>query len=354
MTNTVRRLAVLFIACLTFTGFCGPAVFAGGTGGGPGVQFTASASSVTANGSSTITFTVYTLYYQCDGQLWSEPVCASPTEVPIGDRDININISGSGNTTGGTHTNSYADPAVTTGSDGKAQFTLVSTVAESKTLKTHYREMGYSQASEKTLTVNFTQQQTSTPKTTTPKTTTPKPVEPTPPETPKVATVTVDNQPVEQNKAISLSSDQPLTLTGTTVANGIVKLYIFSTLREVSVTADSTGKWEYRIEGLEPGAHHVEAEVTDPATNKTSSRATLAEFTVVEPVAQIATTSTPVKPAKKFPLVPVFAAVGLIVVGATGALWWFVLRKKHLNTLPTQDNGQTPSASDDQPKTEEQ
>ncbi len=88
----------------------------------------------------------------------------------------------------------------------------------------------------------------------------------------------VGGKKISTDGVIALKANESLTIKGTATPGAAIKLFIFSTPREATITADGQGNWQYLVTGLEPGAHRVEAEATDPATKKTSSRTTLVKF----------------------------------------------------------------------------
>lgn len=73
---------------------------------------------------------------------------------------------------------------------------------------------------------------------------------------------------------------EPITLSGITNPSNIVKLYIFSTPREVEVVADAEGYWQYTVHELEPGDHRVEMEVYDSNRQLVSERSQIVAFAV--------------------------------------------------------------------------
>lgn len=321
----LKLLILLLVGWLFVTPY---SVSAGGGTNQDPVEASASATSVVANGSSTISVTVYTYRYLCpDGYNYNTPNCpdlsVSTTKVGLSGKTLGIFTSATDITYTGTQTWGNGVNYVTTGSDGKAVFSVASSGAGSKELKV---ALGYngeiSSNQSATLNLTFTTPPVATTTPTPKKTTTnsaPAPAEPTAPETPKVATLEVSGQVITSTETIELAATESLILKGTTVPNGIVKLYIFSTPREVTVTADASGNWSYEVKDLEAGSHHVEAEVTDPTTNKTSTRATLASFTVAEPE------NTVVAAAPSRNLAPWFVAGGVLLaaVAAVGIWWWY-------------------------------
>lgn len=336
---SLKLLAVLLVGC--FFALPGLVSAGGGTNHDP-VEASASATSAVANNTSTITITAYTYRYGCpDGYTSNTPTCGdgstSTTKVGTSGKTLGIFTSASDLTYGSTQSWGNGVHYVTTGSDGKATFTVASSAAGSKEIKIAVGDNGEMSGTETAvLNLSFTAPPaaTTTPKKTTPSpsATTPAPAaEPTPPETPKVATLEVAGQPVAATETIELAAAESLVLKGTTVANGIVKLYIFSTPREVTVTADASGNWTYEVKDLESGSHHVEAEVTDPATSKTSTRATLASFTVAEPE----TAAVAAAPARKKTSWLIVVGAILLVVLAGTVTWWWRKRQNHPAQPPT-------------------
>lgn len=278
----------------------------------------AGASSAAANNSSAITFTI------------TESGVSEPQNgYPAGCDEFQPYAGGSGN----TFSAETLELSYTGGGNCTGTFTLKSSVAETKTVgvnvkagKDNYQPTGN--------TVNVTFTAVSTPTTTTPKppiptTTTPEPT-PTPPDAPTTR-IKLNNQAVTTATTPTIQAGKGITLSGTTIPNGVVTLYIFSTPRQVTTTADAQGNWSYEVTSLESGSHHVEAVVTDPATKLTSDRVTLATFSVARP-ATVATTKTVDK--KATPLW-VWIVAGIGVAGAVaGAVFWWLRRRGHDDVTP--------------------
>jgi hypothetical protein len=295
-----------------------PRAEAGGVTGGPyyRVRLSSNRSSALANGSDAITFTATAYYNECnvghsDRPRYedSEKFCddyggikGEYTGEYYYNKNIKINISvtGSGNI--------LSAKQVVTGSNGKASFTLKSKVAGSKTVTAKI----HASASK---TVTF------------------KTPEPDPPAPPTVGEIKVGTQVVKTGQTVEMEYDQRLTLSGKTVAKGIVKLYVFSKPKTETVKADNKGNWSYNIQGLEAGKHRVEAEVTDPATDKTSKRKELLKFTVL--AAQTPVTA-PVNDQSSDPSTPIWiwpaVGVGLVMAGAGSYFGWRWWRKRALKT----------------------
>lgn len=230
---------------------------------------------------------------------------------------------------------------VRTGEDGKAQFTVSSAAAGTRQV-TVSTSVPSSENGPQSVSLTFKAVAPApAPK---PKTPAPAPAPaptPEPPKTPEVASMQVAGQDVADKNNITLESNKPFALAGKTVANGVVKLYIFSTPREATVTADANGNWTYTIEGLEPGSHHVEAEVTDPATQKTSARGTVLAFTVQEPQK---TTETPLVSKKASNPWKLWAIGGVIVLAGAGGAWWWLKKRKHNSATLTGTTAASPDS----------
>lgn len=331
--------------------------------------FTALASSAAANNSATITFTLSVTKYECSKQythsggsytVWpADPAtCAnytntvySPTPqdlsptltVPVEGYVRDISTTGSGNT--------LSAASITTDAAGKASFTLKSSVAEAKTVKLLSGAKG---GTEPTQTVTFTAVAASPApkKITPPPAPAPAPVPPPAPETPKPATITIDDEAVDATKPIEVEEDKPLVLSGKTVANGVVKLYIFSEPKTASVTADKDGNWTYGVTDLPSGEHHIESEVTDPATGLTSARSSVLAFTVKAAAA----TDTPDLPINTKPergglsIIAIATIVAVVAALAGGAFWWWKKKRSPSSPKHPAESAPTPAgtAHDDQ------
>jgi hypothetical protein len=172
--------------------------------------------------------------------------------------------------------------------------------------------------------------------TTTP-TTTPSPTSPTPTTPPVVTTEdapTIDQKPIVglllndktySDKQTPKLTGKVVTLQGKTLPNAVVKLFIFSTPREASATADADGMWKYEVTGLESGDHRVEAQVTDPATQKVSARTVIARFAVAG-AAAVAAQKVTTEQGSGLPLVGIGGLVAAILAVVAGVVLY---RKKH-------------------------
>lgn len=287
--------------------------------GAPTIELSKSKSSVVADGSSSVTITLYAYFEDCVDYDSIAKKCISEKEkFPAKEYTYDITVSGSNNT---------FPSSVTTGQDGKVSFALKSTTAETKTISSHKAA---------TITVEFTKPVVKA---------APKPA-PAPPTSPTASAIKADDQAVTDTQKITVQSDKVLTIGGTTVANGVVKLFIFSDPKEATVAADAQGNWTYDISGLESGSHHVEAEVTDPATNLTSQRATLASFTVTEPPVAL----VPTTPSKKQNFLPyIIAGAVLITAGIVAGIWWYIRKRKPSATILGDQSLSSSNDSTDKP-----
>ena len=141
-------------------------------------------------------------------------------------------------------------------------------------------------------------------------------------------------KPAEGEK-ITFKDKEPIVLSGTTVPNGEVKLYIFSEPQEAAVTADEEGNGSYTIASIEPGDHRVEIEVTDPATGETSERAEVLTFSVAQAEGTDEFTTANNDEAltereESNSLLITIVIVMILLAVSSGAGYWF-WRKKHNN-----------------------
>ncbi len=105
---------------------------------------------------------------------------------------------------------------------------------------------------------------------------------------PTLQNVTAGTRSFPPGRIVSSQLGQTITIRGSTIPKGVIKLYIFSTPREATVTADASGNWQYEVSDLPKGKHHIEAETTDPSTSRTSPRAKLINLEIIGPVAYYA------------------------------------------------------------------
>jgi hypothetical protein len=309
-------------------------------------RFTASRSTAAADNNSAITITVFVYddaYLCANGQVrGSQYDCVNtggggegtPYEEPSSGRNYAIALTGSGNT--------LSASTITTDSGGHATFSLKSSVAEAKTISLGTEPGTGAQGS---ISVTFTAAAATsapTPKTTTKSSTpTPPPVV-NPPAALTPESIQIDGKAVTADQKVTMQSDKSMELSGKTVLNGVVNLYVFSEPKKYTVTADKDGNWTYTVKGLEPGEHHIEAEVTDPATGKTSSRAQVLAFSVAKAAATTAVPTQINATKKANTLTIVGAVVGTVVLLAaltTFCLWKFkpaafntLLRRLHMKT----------------------
>jgi hypothetical protein len=148
-----------------------------------------------------------------------------------------------------------------------------------------------------------------------------------------------DGQAVSNTDTPSFDQSKPILLSGKTVANGKVTIYVFSEPKKYSVAADETGNWSYELIGLSPGSHHVEAEVTDPKSGKTSPRTQILAFSIMASVGvseiphDIVQTS---QKASKLSLPLLIAIAGAVVVLAVSlyfAIHKYGLLRKNKKTM---------------------
>lgn len=297
-TNTfVLKLLSVLLIC----GIClGSQRIDAAGGGGYFARFSVAASG-TVN--QPVAITAYLYYYRCSdgyspasGPTWCESNGHGTTsEIALANQSnlAKITVSGSGNTL------SNDQPA--TDASGNAYITLTSSVAETKTLNAYFptNVSDSGKIGTATVTINAPMPpSTSSPSPSQPKVaqpTTPKPaapVEVTPPAIP-TSEIKVGSSLIKSEDKPTIKENEPIVLSGKTVANGVVTIYVFSEPKKYTTNADKDGMWTYEVSGLPPGDHHIEAEVTDPITGKTSPRAQVLAFTIEKIDAASLTSSQP-------------------------------------------------------------
>lgn len=329
-----KRLIVAF-ASFFLAGFLilsgHSAVKAGG--GSPNVDISAAPLSLSVGQSAIIS--AFTYYYHCsDGNNYgyaSECTQGGGTVTgKSGVRDaLYISASGSGNTLSTTMIN--------TDSNGNGSATLSSSVAETKTVTVYEQSLvtGGQGSEVGSVAVTFTAA-ASAPTAThviTHKTTVSAsaPVSaPAPPAVPapNVSQIEVGSQVVPSGKPVAVETRQPLVLSGKTVANGTVTLYIHSKLRTVTVKAGQNGEWKYVVADLPVGSHHIDAQVTDPATKQQSAKASLLDFTV-KPSKNLALATRPRNSFNPLGMIALPLVIALAVMGLA-VFAWRQLRSRHI------------------------
>lgn len=307
----------------------------------PHANLSASATSAVADGTSTITITATFYVYTCNNDYVMDDVsdCDSyggvknerlftgfESSCPYSNT-ITVDISVSGEAL-------LSKTSVCGGATATDTFTIASSVAGTKTLTATTRwSYGGSAKIGSGVSVNFAAPAaapTPTKKQTTPSTPTPAPVPtPTPPAIPTLSTLTADGTQVKTDHAVSLEQGKPLVLSGKTIANGKITLYVFSDPKQFTTTADKDGNWSIMVKDLPTGNHHAEVEVTDPATNQTSARAKLLEFSVV--ATKASTKNVRPRPAQAPNTTGVWIGLGAgaLAVLAGGAAGFIIYKRRH-------------------------
>jgi hypothetical protein len=158
----------------------------------------------------------------------------------------------------------------------------------------------------------------------------------TPPTPISIDTVKInDNKVSSEDGLVTYDFKQPIILSGKTIANGQVTLYIYSEPRMAVIKANTNGDWSYTISDLEPGDHRIEAETKDPTTGLTSSRTELVKFAVK----QAAATATPKTTNQTVPQVSkkgnfnlLFLALPVIILGGLAV---FIMLKRRRRSKAT-------------------
>ncbi len=151
--------------------------------------------------------------------------------------------------------------------------------------------------------------------------------------------IKIGDTEIIKEERIVLGVNEPLKLSGITLPGAKIKLYVFSEPKEYTVTADQEGVWSIEISGLEPGEHHVEAELTDPSTGKTSNREQVLSFSVADqlPSTDIIATS---EDDDSFSIMIVVAVLTAIFAIAVAYLYFF--KREALRTLVRKISRRTP------------
>lgn len=157
----------------------------------------------------------------------------------------------------------------------------------------------------------------------------PSAISPTKPTAPTLEATTIEGTIQNATEKVSVSRDTPLALSGKTVPNGKVTLFVFSEPKRYDITADAEGKWSYSISGLPEGDHHAEIEVTDPITGQTSDRVKLLDFTVLAGITNPVTTNDTrdqKEASSSLPFILAGVFIVLAAAGNAGFIWW---KRKH-------------------------
>ena len=135
----------------------------------------------------------------------------------------------------------------------------------------------------------------------------------------------------DKKSSLVFNPSQTIVLSGKTAPNNVIKLFIFSDPQEASVKADAKGNWKYSIKGLEPGNHHVEAQVTDPAKHTTSKRLTLVNFAIASPDSKAA--SAGYAKGGTGIIAYIAAVFAVLLVGAGAYVGWYRWKYKTMPRL---------------------
>ena len=275
----------------------------------------------------TIVFTIHSWFYRCtlisdpsqheDIVVSTPPDCgqgySGPVLTPNAGETIYVSATGSGNT--------LSASSVVLDSAGNAQVTLGSSVAETKTFNITVLDPTLSPFYSQTVTFTPAPAAVAPPKVVAPKpvtVTTPAPAAPTLTPTtvaPPTPTITVGSSVIKPTAIPTVKSDQPLVLSGTTVPSGVVTLFVHSVLHTYTVKANTSGAWSYTIPltSLPVGTHHIDAQVTDPATSKTSVQVQVLAFRLAETVAAASTNTVAQTPMSR--LTKTLMIIGIVVLG---------------------------------------
>ena len=97
-----------------------------------------------------------------------------------------------------------------------------------------------------------------------------------------VVQIQINGRSVSRSDKPTLEGDEKIVLSGKTFANGIVKVYVSSTMKTYETIANKEGNWKLIVglEKLAEGKHHIEVDVTDSVTNRTSPRSQVLTFKI--------------------------------------------------------------------------
>lgn len=346
----MKRFKILMAALLIVAAGCALGISQINAAGGGIFAARVSSSATTVSVGSSAVLTINTYYYECtsttdpaDKKYRPTAECPSgyinPIKVNQGYGAAVITASGSGNT--------LSASTVNTGPSGIAQVSLSSSVAEIKTVNV-YEDFGTGQPSGSPIASTSVRFVTPAPVPAPAPAPAPQPAKPRPvavtevaPPTMSTTEVNIGGTLVKSGEKPSVKHTEPLVLTGKTVAGGVVNIYVFSEPKKYTVTADKDGNWSHSVSGLPPGDHHIEAEVTDPATGKTSPRAQVLAFRVVKSDAAPVNSSQPVEDLSSSVFNSTARLIGLTVIALAASaiiyMWKFrsntfhrMLRKLHL------------------------
>ncbi len=335
-----NKITATISACLVLLVLVASVLVNAAAGPPSAIRFTPSPASAPADGSSKITIDTFSFFYKCNSGSYVLKESECTTEYD------SSGYSGQEVTKTTESTNLSGDAGlvlsaatITTDSSGHASFSVTSSKAGTFNLYAKTLS-GYVQGQR---SITFTNPNPPAPK---PAPAKPQPVTPQKPDKPIVKLVDQEGNdltPESEGEKIIFTQEEPVVLSGTTVPNGLIKLYIFSEPQEATVTADAEGNWGYTINNLEPGDHRVEAEVTDPSTNTTSDRQQVLAFQVAkaEQPAEEILSAAPADD-KPSPMIPILVILAVAVLGAGGFALW---RKRQARAKNSSINNQ-PSVDD--------
>jgi hypothetical protein len=333
-----------------------PSASAAGSVSFPNIRLTANKNSAAANNSDAITVTAQFYLYECNNGATDDEASYCDTRGGVkgekaytgggtcpDENTISVNLQTTGEGIGLSKT------SICGAMGGTDTFTVKASAVGSVTI-TPLMSWSYNSYTKTgtPLTISFTTPPAATPAPAPKPKATPTPV-PEKPAVPTIATITVEDKEVPAGEAVALTMGQPLVLSGKTVANGKVAVWVFSEPKLYETTADKDGNWSVTVKDLPEGDHHAEVEVTNPTNNQKSDRTRLLNFTVVADKKQdpvITTTAQPVvKPKSKAGL---WWALGIVLVllVAAGVFWWVKRKKRSDHTTSGSDTGLSGTSSD--------
>lgn len=259
------------------------------------VRLSANKSSIVGNGADNVTITVSYYHYRCNNgtEVAMAEYCnpeyfggvqgevTGPIGTPSGG-EYSIIVSGAGATASQSTVDAGTSDTFTV--KGTSAGTATITVVDADSSDNY--QLGEKNSVAVTVTA------APSPPPAVPPPTSPKPSSPptsppvtsqSAPESPKLTTTTAGGSAINTpDKGFEVFSNDDIVLSGTTIPISTVNIYVFSEEQHFTTTSDDKGQWTYTIarDSLHPGDHHVEIAVTDPQTQLTSPRSTVATFTV--------------------------------------------------------------------------
>lgn len=297
--------------------------------GGPpaDVQFSSDPSSAPANGTSTITLTMYFYWHKCNDNNYGSSTQECDTGHG-GDSGVKILAPSENATLTTSAPITMSTSSVTSSSTGYATVTVTSATPGTHTISSKISGL----YNERSTTVKFTDPNPPSPTPTTTKKTVAKPPAPVKPAAPEAPLLLVNDENKPNNQQFEVPADKPLVLKGKTLPNAKITITVYSEPKQYSGLSDANGDYQIEIKDLPEGDHHADMIVTDSATGLKSDPITVATFRVMAvSVDKPATEQVPaVAPSNSSKIWIIIAAVATMILGAAGVLLFRRYRSRHV------------------------